>query len=804
MKRDTSGMRARDKAAFALSAARGVTIQYDLKEYRPMVEAIRAIDLSRARDGELTERAIAMRGRIGAGGDVERELPECFALVAESCRRDLGLSPFDEQMIAGIVMHRGRLAQMQTGEGKTLAAVLPAVLNGMTGDGVHVLTANDYLARRDARWMGPVYARMGLPVAAIGAGTPAPARRAAYDAAVTYLTAQEAGFDYLRDGMCRSPEDIVQSRRGMAIVDEADFILIDEARVPLVIAGAAEADDVDVAAVDACARRMRPGQDFSIDREARRVSLLPSGHARVETELGVTGIHEEEGADCFARVHAALHAHQLLKRDVDYIVKDGRIDLVDGFTGRIADRRQWPWGIQPALEAKEGVPVRPQGTVYGSITIQHLMGQYGRIAAMTATAVPSAAELGETYGLTVAIIPTVMPVARVDHPDVVFATREEKQQALVREIAQAHGAGRPVLVGTASVLESRELAGLLAAAGMTSEVLNAANDEREAEIIAEAGRFGALTISTNMAGRGTDIRLGGDARVTEAGGLYVIGTNRHESRRVDDQLRGRAGRQGEPGTSRFFISLEDPLFERYGVREFLPRGRPVNDPHVLREIDRAQAIIEGQNHRIRRTLAKYSQLVEMDRRSMRALRDDALLRGRLPAEIEAALPSPASRAAAVSAFLALMDRFWADHLLLVEDVREGIHLERYAGRDPGLAYIHRVGRAFDEGRAGVVAALVEACERAREDPAALLLSAVGARVPSSTWTYQIDDEAPIRFSLGLLSGGGIGAASLVAAPFIFFGGLGAAVAGLVKLLKRPFSPRRSPKANGGRSRPTDG
>jgi preprotein translocase subunit SecA len=803
MRKEKSGLRARDKVSYALSTARGVTIQYDLHEYRSIVAAIRAMDLSGAESAALTRKAAEMRRRIAAGANTERELPECFALAAEACRRVLGLAPFDEQLIAGIVMHRGMLAQMQTGEGKTLAAVFPACLNAMAGAGVHILTANDYLARRDARWMEPVYTLLGLTVASIATGTAAADRRQAYLADVTYLTAPEAGFDYLRDGMCQTPGDIVQRGMTMAIVDEADFILIDEARVPLVIAGAADTVDGNVAVVDACARGMRAGVDFTIDREARRIAIQPSGHERVESELGVAGIHEEQGADCFARVYAALHAHHLLKRDIDYVVKDGRIDLVDGFTGRIADRRQWPWGIQPALEAKEGVPIRPEGTVYGSITIQHLMGLYERLAAMTATAVPSAAELFETYGLSTTIIPTVMPVARMDEPDIVFATRAEKMQALVEEITRVHERGRPVLVGTASVLESEDLAGHLSALGVSCAVLNASNDEHEAEVIAAAGRFGALTISTNMAGRGTDIRLAGDQRVIDGGGLYVIGTNRHESKRVDDQLRGRAGRQGEPGGSRFFISLEDPLFERYGVREFLPRDRPLNDPRVLREIDRAQAIIEGRNHAIRRTLAKYARLVEMDRRSVRSLRDEALLHGGLPAAVKEALPGPEARPRAVTAFLCLLDQFWADHLLLVEEVREGIHLERYAGRDPGLEYIHRVGRAFDGGVAAVETTLADACQRSRDDPDALSLNRVGARAPSSTWTYQIDDEAPIGFKLGLVSGSGIGAASLVAAPFIFIGGFGVAVKSAAKALKRIFSAPRARKANGGSSRPRD-
>lgn len=801
MRLQHAGLRARDRVSYALSTARGVSIHYDLKEYRSIVADIRAVDLSRLDDGALTRHAREMRRRIAAGADSDSELPECFALVAAACSRALGFRPFDEQLVAGIVMHRGMLAQMQTGEGKTLSAVFPACLSAMQDAGTHILTANDYLAGRDARWMGPVYALLGLTVAAIGATTSAADRRQAYRADVTYLTAQEAGFDYLRDGMCYSAQQIVHRGMGMAIVDEADFILIDEARVPLVIAGAAEADEVSVATVDACVRGLRRGVDFTVDREARRILLQPSGHLQVEERLGVAGIHEERGAECFARVYAALHAHHLLNRDVDYVVKDGRIDLVDGFTGRRADRRQWPWGIQPALEAKEGVAIRPEGRVYGSITIQHLMSRYQKTAAMTATAVPSAAELSESYGLATVIIPTVMPLARVDQPDRVFATRDEKLRALVAEIAALHGHGRPILVGTGSVLESRELAAALGALGIASEVLNASNDEREAQIIAAAGRFGALTISTAMAGRGTDIRLSGDQRVIDAGGLYVIGTNRHESKRLDDQLRGRAGRQGEPGSSRFFISLEDPLFERYGVREFLPRGGDPHDPRVVREIDRAQSIIEGQNHSIRRTLAKYSLLVEMDRQDVRSLRDQALLHGVLPPEVEGALPNPAVRSQALVAFLCLVDQFWADHLLLVEEVREGIHLERYAGRDPSLEYIRRVGRAFEDGMEGVIAALVEACQKAWEDPEALSPGRMGIRIPASTWTYQIDDEAPIRFTL---ASGALGAAALVAAPLVLVGALGSAVRSVAGALRRRFNARRFPAASGSTSRPRDG
>jgi preprotein translocase subunit SecA len=838
------GLSLKQKFSYALSTARGVTIEYDLSGYENLVGRIRRLDYSGAADASISKEAAAARERVSAGAEPGEELVRVFALIAEVCRRELGMAPFDEQLIAGIAMHRGRLAQMQTGEGKTLAAVFPACLAAMAGKGVHVMTANDYLAHRDARWMRPVYERMGLRAAWLGEKMGAMERKAAYAADVTYLTAREAGFDYLRDQLRYDAVDVVQRGHAAAIVDEADFILIDEARIPLVIAGSCRMDDTDVRLVDRAARSLRPGVDYLVDREGRRVSIRPEAHPVIEKALGVPGIHEERGAEAFARMHAALHAHALLARDVDYVVKRGRIELVDGFTGRVADRRQWPYGVQAALEAKEGLEIGAEGRVYGSITIQHFMGLYAGLAAMTATAVPSAEELSGFYGLVTTVIPTVKPVARVDGPDFIYRTREEKMRALVTEITGVHRTGRPMLVGTASVKESEELAARLAPAGVRAEVLNAKNDEREAELISEAGRLGAVTISTNMAGRGVDIKLAafdavrGDAengrrpeyeRVMALGGLYVIGTDRHESRRVDDQLRGRSGRQGEPGSSRFFISLEDPLFERFGVREFLPKScrggaecggvpqqaslrapppraasdtpraasdtpraasdapahrcpregaaaegsGPIADRRVLSEVDRAQSIIEAQNHQIRRMLRKYSLLVELDRRRVRGMRDAALLRGELPPAVRGTCGDGAPIPLAVQAFLCRLDRFWADHLAFVEDVREGIHLERYAGRDPGLEYINRVGRAFEAGLEEVEQAVVA-------DIAGGLTERAALERPSSTWTYQVDDTVPAHFNLSMIATSNIGAASIAAFPLFVVSGIGKLLVGLAK------------------------
>jgi preprotein translocase subunit SecA len=769
--RGRRGIRARDRIAYTLSTARGVPIEYDLRPYASTVQSIRTISLERESDASLSRMAVDLRSGLRSGAGPAEALPACYALAAEASRRRLGLRPFDGQLVAGTVMHQGKLVQMPTGEGKTLAAVFPACLSALSGRHVHILTANDYLAQRDAQWMGPIYDLLGVSVATITADSSTGMRRSAYQADVTYLTAREAGFDYLRDGLCTRREDLVQGALEEAIVDEADFLLIDEARVPLVIAGAARLDAVDLGHVEAVARGMQRGRDYAVDREGRRIDILLAGHRVIEAAFGVAGIHEEKGADCFARVYASLHAHELLRCDVDYVVKDGRIGLVDEHTGRIADRRQWPWGIQAALEAKEGLSLRAEGRVYGSITVQHFMGLYGQIAAMTATAVPSAVELSEVYGLSTVIIPAEKPLRRIDEPDMVFLTREKKLRALVEQIVRSHAEGRPVLVGTCSVKESREVADRLRTGGVGCEVLNAADDAREAELIAMAGQRGAVTISTNMAGRGTDIRLADDPVVRESGGLLVIGTNRHESRRVDDQLRGRAGRQGEPGASRFFVSLEDPLFVRYGVPEFLPRGCSLDDPRVLREIDRAQSIIEAQHHTVRKLLRKYSQLVELDRRRVRALRDATLREGVLPELIEESLPFPKARTTVLLAWVALLDSFWADHLLLVEEVREGIHLERYAGRDPGLEYIHRVGGAFDRGLAAVEEAVAIACARLPDDPDALSLTSLGIQAPSTTWTYQVDDEAPIRFSIASTMGSGI-ADAIAAGPLMIIESLG--------------------------------
>jgi preprotein translocase subunit SecA len=535
-------------------------------------------------------------------------------------------------------------------------------------------------------------------------------RQRAYAADVTYLTAKEAGFDHLRDALALEPAERVQRAYHFALVDEADSILIDEARIPLVIAGETGEALPGPERLAALVRDLVPGRDFDTDEHAHNIALTEKGTARVEASLGIESLHALESVSLHAQLRHALHAEHLLRRDVDYIVRGEKVELVDESTGRVADKRHWPDGLHAAVEAKEGLRLSSEGRILGQVTLQHFLGLYPRLAGMTATAHTAAEELDEFYGLRTVLVPTHRPTARADLPDVVFTHREAKRAALVAEIARVHASGRPVLVGTASVGESEELTAALFAAGVRGEVLNARNDEREAAIIARAGEPGAVTISTNMAGRGTDIRLGGPdetrrAEVVAAGGLYVIGTNRHASLRIDQQLRGRAGRQGDPGESRFFVSLEDPLIRRYGVEQLVsarhlpPRqDAPVASRLLRAEIARAQRIVEDEGYRLRRTLFGYSEIVEKQRRAIRRWRTRVLERG------------------------------------------EPQHLLAFAGRFP-LAEFHRMaGESFQALEDRIEEEVVRDFERITITPEGVDWEREGLRGPSATWTYLVGEN----------------------------------------------------------------
>ncbi len=753
-----------------LARLRGEPVLFDLAAFDERLQAVRhAADAWAAASVDQKE----ADGRAALNATSTTEL--CGRIVALADRR-LGLAAHDEQIVAGLAMAEGAIVEMQTGEGKTLSATIPAALWATERRGVHILTANDYLAARDAQWMSPIYEGLGLSVRAVQQGMAPAARRAAYLADVTYVTAKEAGFDRLRDLTAVDLADMVHRPFHAAIVDEADSLLIDEARVPLVLAGATDIQPqaatrplaTTIAALDSA-------RDFVVDEHGRNVELTDVGLARVERALGRGSLHEEGDHALLSQVNCALHARVLLQRDRDYLVRSGRIEMIDEMTGRTASDRRWPEGLQSALEAKEGLDPSPEGEVLASMTLQRYLRSYPRLAGMTGTARDAAAELFATYGRRVVVVPPHRPVRRVDHPDVVFAGRPSKERAVAEEVVRAHGVGQPVLVGTLTVEESERVAALVQARGVPCRILNAAQDATEADVVARAGERGAVTIATNMAGRGTDIKLGGaDGRDQEAvaklGGLYVIGTNRHESCRVDRQLRGRAGRQGDPGESRFFVSLEDDLLVRHGglgsllAREAVLVGdQSIEGPVARREIARAQRIIEGQHWDIRRMLAKYAAVVEEQFEVVVAERRE-LLHGRGGVSAWRGDPSYAALVAAVGrravedaerrVRIGALDREWRRHLALCAELRDGAHLARLGGGEPLAVYTTAVLAAFAELPSRIDDAAREALKAVAVQAGRLELSAALPPVPNATWTYLVNDD-PFRHTIGtLLTGPG--------------------------------------------------
>ena len=660
------------------------------------------------------------------------DVAEVFALAAAVAERLLGLKMFEVQIAGALALQRGAIAEMQTGEGKTLAAVPAVIWYALHGRGIHVLTANDYLARRDAAWMGGIYQWFGLSVAHIGQHVSAAERRAAYLCDITYATANEVGFDYLRDGIARDPDELVQRPFAFALFDEVDSILIDEARIPLVIAGGMPEDPTLARRVDAAVTALRPHAHYFTDEFARNVQLTDAGIRRVEAALSSGNLFDEHNLRILTAVQDALHAHVLLRRDVDYVVKNGSIELVDEFKGRIAQNRRWPAGLQSALEAKEGLGLKTQGRILGSITVQNLVAMYERICGMTGTAATQAEEFWKVYKLPVVVIPTNRPMIRKDLPDILYADKAARDRALVKEIQKVHQTGRPILVGTASVESSERLSVQLQAAGILHNVLNARNDEAEAEIIAQAGALGAVTISTNMAGRGTDILLGGNPpetrqQVVELGGLYVIGTTRHEARRIDNQLRGRAGRQGDPGTSRFFISLEDDLLVRFGIE-----GNP--------DVDSVQRTAESQNIETRQMLWKYESASEHHRREVYAMRREILLSPEWSvasmlsedryAELRQTVTEPVLESAGRSLALAVIDDLWADYLASVAELRGGIHWVSWGGRDPLFEFLIGVRAIYQDFHRRLEQELVEAIRFPNEE----------RFERGATWTYLTTDQ----------------------------------------------------------------
>jgi preprotein translocase subunit SecA len=648
-----------------------------------------------------------------------KDLLPLVAVTAVIASRVLAQDMFDVQLRGSLALARGKIAEMQTGEGKTLAAVPAVAWYARQGSGVHVMTVNDYLAKRDAAWMGEIYRRLGLSVGYLQQGMSTAERQAAYACDVMYATANEIGFDFLRDRLALHLEEQVQRPFSAAVIDEADSILIDEARIPLVIAGGDASEESLAHGADRVVRTLRPRVHWTVHVGSSNVALTDAGINLVEGAFRCGNLYEERNFNLLTAVQDALHAHALLRRDVDYVVKDGAVEMVDEFKGRIAQDRRWPAGLHTAVEVKEGVTEKRQGMILGSITLQHLIALYPRVCGMTGTAATQALEFEKIYGMQVETIPANRPVIRADEPDEMFATKVEKERAVLEEIRRVHATGRPVLVGTGSVEESERLSRMLG--NVPHEVLNARNDELEAAIVARAGERGAVTISTNMAGRGTDIRLG--EGVAELGGLCVMGTQKHESRRIDNQLRGRAGRQGDPGSSQFFVSREDDLLVKYG---------DIN-PKVGSDADTVQRLVEGRNLDQRMFLQRYELPVEGQRHHIHEYRQE-VLEGRTECGSELAR----------LVTLRTIDDLWWDYLARVAEFRSGfpwldwsmtgipfLTLDR---RDPQYEFARKIHQWFQELEAEMPEEIARRVEEAEAgegcDP--------GDR--GAVWTYLTTDQ----------------------------------------------------------------
>ena len=739
----------------------------DLARYQRLLPAIEAREAELAEADDDTFQTLARDARDDG---------EFCAVGREAARRALGERPFDVQLIGTLAMLQGQIAEMATGEGKTLAGALAAARYALTGRSVQVASVNDYLAQRDAEWMRPLYDLLGVTVGHITAASTPEERRQAYEAQVTYAPISEIGFDVLRDRLVTDPADLVAAPPDVLLIDEADSVLIDEALVPLVLAGAAAGTDADLEMAE-IVRGLRPGLHYETDDEGRNASLTDEGSRAAERALGGIDLYAADQIEALTRLNVALHAHALLRRDVDYIIRDDEVRLISASRGRVAELQRWPDGLQAAVEAKEGIAASESGEILDSITVESLVRRYPRVCGMTGTAVTVGDQLLQFYGLEVAVIPPNRPCVRVDEPDRLYATAGQKDRAIVAEVAGAHANGQPVLIGTLDIAESERLSRRLTAAGLEHVVLNAKNDAQEAAIVAEAGAYGAITVSTQMAGRGTDIRLGGSEggkggigetagsaehdRVAELGGLYVIGTGRHSSSRLDNQLRGRSGRQGDPGDSVFFVSMEDDLITSHAPDTRPPRdvaadGR-VRDAGATEAVAHAQRVADGANLEIHRNTYRYHELIEQQRAIVlehrdRLMRGDAALVAlgtRCPErfeELSASVDEDVLAGAARTIVLYHLDRGWADHLAVLGDIREGIHLRALGtgalggGRDPLGDFQVEAVKLFTSLLDRVQDEAAETFRTASITEAGVDLDAAGLKRPTATWTYVVQDN----------------------------------------------------------------
>ncbi|MBQ3119674.1 MAG: preprotein translocase subunit SecA, partial [Peptococcaceae bacterium] len=593
----------------------------DIKKLEKEVAKINTFTdaIAKLSDAELQAKTDEFKTRLANGETLDQLLPEAYAVVREASTRVLGMRHFDVQLMGGVILHQGRIAEMKTGEGKTLVATLPVYLNALTGKGVHVITVNDYLATRDSEQMGKLYNFLGLSVGLIVHGLDFNQRKEAYAADITYGTNNEFGFDYLRDNMVMHPQNMVQRELNFALVDEVDSILIDEARTPLIISGVAEKPKDYYTMVSKIIPRLKADQDYTVDEKAKNVVLTEEGVSHVEKLLGIDNLSDESNMELAHHVNQGLRAHVIMHRDRDYVVKDGQVIIVDEFTGRLMFGRRYSEGLHQAIEAKEGVKIEKESQTLATITFQNYFRMYNKLAGMTGTAKTEEDEFRGIYGMDVVIIPTNKPVVREDRPDVVYRTQMGKYKAIVDKVVERYEAGQPVLVGTVSIQISELLSELLKRRGIPHQVLNAKYHEKEAEIVAQAGQSKMVTIATNMAGRGTDIVLG--EGVKDLGGLYIIGTERHEARRIDNQLRGRSGRQGDPGFTQFYISLEDDLMRRFGADNItgimdkigMDDDMPIENKMISKSIETAQKRVEVRNFEIRKNVLEYDDVMNKQR-----------------------------------------------------------------------------------------------------------------------------------------------------------------------------------------------
>ena len=762
-------------------------IEYNIKPLKKTLSSIKDYVKKGSDCGQIKSILQNLKQRTANGEQIQTLLPEAFALVFTAVKSALRITPHDVQLLAAIAMAQGQIIELPTGEGKTLVAVFVAYLMSLSGEGVQVLTVNDYLAQRDAEWMKPVYNLLDVSVSFITEKTDAVARRLAYASDICYITAKEAGFDYLRGFLAYDTASLVQRPFNFAVIDEVDSILIDEARIPLVISGnTASSFEIDKRIYEVV-KKMQRGVDFNTDEYESSVYLDETGIISLEDSLKLGNIYEDRNLAVIEKAEAILQAEFLLKRDVDYIVKDNEVLIIDSFTGRIAQNRQWTDELQAAVELKEGLTQKVKGEIMNSITLQNFLSLYKGFCGMTGTACPAAAEFLKFYNKSVTVIPPNKPCIRVDYRDYIFTDKQEKYRAIAREVKKVHTTGQPILIGTCSIEESELLAELLRCDLSNISVLNAKQDAEEARIIADAGMLGAVTISTNMAGRGVDIQLGGANaqscdEVRALGGLYVIGTNRHESRRIDNQLRGRAGRQGDPGQSRFFISLKDDLAVKYGLSGVIPdkyknisANGPLQNRELVKAVIRTQKIVEVQTFDAKTTLSKYSRIVEEQRRLVYGKRRDILfgqaklsiLEKEKPEkyhELLAQVSESEFNRAQRQIELYAINKCWSDHLLYIESVMDEIKMISVTKGNPHAYYNQKLTDGFDYLQKHIYELVLGIFDSVIIKDGLIDLEKMNICGPTSTKTYLVHDGTELNNFLGGASA--IGAMAF-AAPLFF-------------------------------------